>query len=122
MNLGIVSAKSVIEGCKAVFYTYCAGARSVAFATSQTAVSRPSPMLPTRWPESIQAWHRALQAWGLSAITELPGYFENSVFTYFDTFGGKVLPDMGSYSRLVRLIDRGASDNGQIQRVVRHWQ
>ncbi|CAE7359579.1 unnamed protein product [Symbiodinium natans] len=39
-----------------------------------------------------------------------PGYSENSVFTYFDTFGGKVLPDMGSYSRLVRLIDRGATD------------
>ncbi|CAE7527868.1 unnamed protein product [Symbiodinium pilosum] len=41
---------------------------------------------------------------------EHPGYFENSVFTYFDTFGGKVLPDMGSYSRLVRLIDRGVTD------------
>ncbi|CAE7861257.1 unnamed protein product, partial [Symbiodinium sp. KB8] len=39
-----------------------------------------------------------------------PGYRDNAVFTYFDTFGGKTLPDMGSYSRLLQLIDRGVSD------------
>eukprot|EP00439_Symbiodinium_sp_Y106_P087274 s101_g43.t3 len=39
-----------------------------------------------------------------------PGYRDNAVFTYFDTFGGKTLPDMGSYSRLVQLIDRGVTD------------
>jgi len=46
-----------------------------------------------------------------------PNYAGGALFTYFDTYGGKQLPDVGAWPRQVRLIERSVTNDFDNKRI-----